>query len=211
MTHPPTHTLTRRQTLVRTLVSVALGIGLAAVIIIHGVSTSSARVEPAPAGTAASQLTTLQNLPIDSAAPAAVQAGLADGSARTDAIRLLGSAVDGAGLTLYAALRSNGGACNALAGAKGGVGTTCVDALPDGISIAASDANGWIVYGFAADDVVGVDVILDGKPQQSVMHPNAYTLDLGGADLAQATALVVHHADGTAATVKSGLQAPPSA
>ena len=143
MTHPHTHTLTRRQALTRTLVSVALGLGLAAVIIIHGVSTSSARVEPAPPGSAASQLTTMQNLPIDSAAPAAVQAGLADGSARADAIRRLGS-IDGAGLSLYAALRSNGGACNALASTKGGVGTTCAETLQDGISIAASDAGGWL-------------------------------------------------------------------
>ncbi len=210
MTHPHTHTLTRRQALARTLASVALGLSLAAVIIIHGVSTSSARVEPAPPGTAAAQLTTLQNVPVDSAAPAAVQAGFADAGARTDAIRLLGS-VDGAGRSLYAALRPNGGACNAIAGAKGGVGSTCADTLQDGISIAASDAGGWLVYGFAADDVAAVDVIVGGKPQAAAMLVNAYALDLGGADLAQATALVVHHADGTAVTVKSGLQAPPSA
>ena len=33
----------------------------------------------------------------------------------------------------------------------------------------------------------------------------------GDADLTAASALVVHHADGSAETVKSGLQAPPSA
>ena len=43
------------------------------------------------------------------------------------------------------------------------------------------------------------------------MLPNAYALDLAGADLGAASALVVHHADGTAVTVKSGLQAPPGA
>ena len=36
----------------------------------------------------------------------------------------------GRGSSLYAAARSNGGACNALSNAKGGVGTQCVDDLP---------------------------------------------------------------------------------
>jgi hypothetical protein len=211
MTHPHSQTLTRRQALARILASVALGLGLAAVIIVHGVSTSSARAEPAPPGTAASQLTAMQRAPIDKAAPSAVQAGLADGSADADAIRLLGSNIGGGGLSLYAALRSNGGACNALAAAKGGVGTTCTDTLQDGISIAASDADGWLVYGFAADGVVAVDVVVGGKPQPAVMLANGYAFDLGAADLAEATALVVHHADGTAVTVNSGLQAPPTA
>jgi hypothetical protein len=211
MTHPPTQTLTRRQAVARILASVALGIGLAAVVIVHGVSTSSARVDPGPPGTAASQLTALQNTPIDTTAPTSVQVGLADGSANADAVHVLGRNVGGSELSLYAALRSNGGACNALATAKGGVGTVCVDSLKDGISITASDAGGWLVYGFAADDVVAVDVIVAGKPQPAAMLVNAYAFELGAADLAAATALVVHHADGTAATVNSGLQAPPSA
>jgi hypothetical protein len=210
MTQPHSQTLTHRQALARILASVALGLGLAAVIIVHGVPTSSARVDPAPPGSAASQLTAMQRAPIDRAAPPAVQAGLADGSANAEAIRLLGSTIGG-GRSLYAALRANGGACNALATAKGGAGTVCSDTLQDGISIAASDAGGWLVYGFAADGIVAVDVIVDGKPQPAVMLTNAYALDLGVADLAEATALVVHHADGTAVTVSSGLQAPPAA
>jgi hypothetical protein len=211
MTHPNTHTLTRRQALARILASVALGIGLAAAIIVHGVSTSSAQVDPGPPGTAASQLTAVQKAPIDSSAPSAIQAGLADGSANADAIHLLGRNVGGSQLSLYAALRSNGGACNALGADNGGVGTVCVDSLKDGISITAADAGGWLVYGFAADDVVAVDVIVGGKPKPAAMLVNAYALELGAAGLAEATALVVHHADGTAVTVNSGLQAPPSA
>jgi hypothetical protein len=211
MTHPTTHTLTRRQALARILASVALGIGLAAVIIVHGVSTSSARVDPGPPGTAASQLTALQNAPIDATAPSSVQVGLADGSANADAVRMLGRNVGGSGLNLYAALRSNGGACNALGADKGGVGAVCVDSLEDGISITASNAGGWLVYGFAADDVVGVDVIVGGKAQPAAMLVNAYAFELGATGLTAATALVVHHADGTDVTVGSGLQAPPSA
>ena len=140
-----------------------------------------------------------------------MQAGLADGSANADAVHLLGRNVGGGGLSLYAALRSNGGVCNALGADKGGVGTVCVDNLKDGISITASNAGGWLVYGFAADDVVAVDVIVDGTPQPAAMLVNAYAFELGAADLAAATALVVHHADGTSVTVNSGLQAPPSA
>ncbi len=108
-------------------------------------------------------------------------------------------------------VRSNGGACNALASAKGGVGTTCVDNLPpSGISIAASDAAGWTLYGFAADDVVAVDVFVDGKPQPATLLRNAYVADLGGADLSDATALIVHYADGTTGKVPNDLRAPGS-
>jgi hypothetical protein len=208
MSHPNAHSLTHGQALARVAVSIALGVAIAAAIVLHGVSTSSAGIEAAPPGTAAAELTAFQKAPVDRNPPADVQAGLAGGSARTDAVRVLGSVGDGA---LYAALRANGGACNALAAAKGGVGATCVDKLQDGISITASNASGWVVYGFAADDVVAVDVVVDGKAQAASMLPNAYALDLGDADLGAASALVVHHADGTAVTVKSGLQAPPGA
>jgi hypothetical protein len=211
MTHPNSHALTRRQALARVTVSTALGVAIAAVIVIHGVSTSSARVEAGPPGTAAAQLTSLQKAPIDRTPPSEVQAGLAAGSAKSDGVRLLGSDVGGTGLDLYAAARSNGGACNALGTDKGGVGTVCVDKLDGGISIAASDAAGWVVYGFAADGVVGVDVIVEGKPQAASMLANAYALNLGKADPAAVTALVVHNADGTSDTVESALQAPPGA
>jgi hypothetical protein len=208
MTHP-TNSLTHRQALARVLVSVAIGIAIAAVIVIHGVSASSAGVAATAPGTAASQLTALQKVPVDRTAPSDVQAGLAGGSAKTDAVRALGAV--GGDLSLYAAVSSSGGACNALASAKGGVGTTCVDRLQNGISISASDSSGWVVYGFAGDDVVAVDVLVDGVAQPATMLPNAYALALGTADLGDASALVVHHADGTAETVKSGLQAPPGA
>ena len=208
MKHPRTHSLTRPQALARVAVSVALGAAIAAAIVLHGASTSSAGIDAAPPGTAAAQLTALQGTPIDRTPPADVQAGLAGGSAKVDAVHALGGVGDG---TLYAALRADGGACNALAARKGGVGTTCVEKLQDGITITASNASGWVVYGFAADDVVAVDVVLDGRALAASMLPNAYALDLAAADLAAASALVVHHADGTAVTVKSGLQAPPGA
>ncbi|HEY3614291.1 MAG TPA: hypothetical protein VGK92_11325 [Gaiellales bacterium] len=189
--------------------SVAIGAGIAAIIVVHGVSTSSAGVEATAPGTASAQLTALQKVPVDRTPPSDVQAGLAGGSARTDAVRALGTV--GGDRTLYAAVRPSGGVCNALAGAKGGVGTTCADTLRNGITISASDDSGWVVYGFAADDVVAVDVIVDGVAQPASMLPDAYALELGTADLGDASALVVHHADGSAETVKSGLQAPPGA
>ena len=126
-------------------------------------------------------------------------------------MRLLGANVGGLGLDLYASARSNGGACHALSASKGGVGTVCVDNIPkSGITIAASDANGWLLYGFAADGVVAVDVVLDGKATPATMLANAYLAALGSHDLSEATALLVHHADGTADTVPSDLRAPGS-
>ena len=94
---------------------------------------------------------------------------------------------------------------------KGGVGTQCVDDLPpSGISLEATDATGWTLYGFAADNVVGVDVVLNGKAQPATMLPNAYLADLGGASLNDATALLVHYADGTTGKVPNDLRAPGS-
>ena len=68
-----------------------------------------------------------------------------------------------------------------------------------------------VLYGFAANDVTGVDVVVDGTPQPATMLPNAYTADLGTHDLSEATSLIVHHADGKTTTVANTLQAPPSA
>ena len=211
MIDPRSHSLTSRQAAARILASVALGAAIAAAIVVNGVSASSAGVAVSRPGTAAAQLSALRQAPVDRTAPAEVQAGLAAGSAGADDVRVLGRALGGGDLTLYAAARADGGACHALGASKRGVGTVCVDKLQDGISIAASDTSGWLVYGFAADDVRAVDVIVDGDPQPAQMLANAYALDLGARELGAATALVVHHADGTSSTVKSGLQAPPSA
>ena len=99
----------------------------------------------------------------------------------------------------------------AMGSAKGGVGTTCVDdLLPSGISLNAADAAGWLLYGFAADGVVAVDVLVAGKTLPATMLPNAYVADLGAFGLSDATLLVVHHADGTADTVANDLRAPGS-
>ena len=47
---------------------------------------------------------------------------------------------------------------------EGGAGTICFETIPpEGITVGASDVDGWTLYGFAADDVVGVDVVLGGK------------------------------------------------
>jgi hypothetical protein len=205
----PDHMLTRRQAVTRVIAGIAVGTALAAAIAGHAISDSAAKVDPSPPGTAAAQLGVLQAGPVERSTPAAVQAGLDGGSADTAAVRLLGRDVIGSGSTLYASRRTNGGACNALSSAKGAVGTVCVDNLePGGISISASDAAGWTLYGFAADNVVAVDVVLAGKTQPAKMLPNAYVADLGANALNAATALVVHHADGTAAIVPAGLQAP---
>jgi hypothetical protein len=201
------HLLTRRQALARVIASIALGTAVAVAIATHGISDSAAKVDPGGPGTAAAQLSVLQGGAVDRNAPSAVQSGLDGGSADAQAVRLLGRNPDGS--SLYASRRANGGACNALSSAKGAVGTVCVDNLQaGGISISASDADGWLLYGFAADDVVAVDVVLAGKTQPATMLPNAYVADLGSNELSAATALVVHHADGTVATVPAGLQAP---
>jgi hypothetical protein len=205
----PTHMLTRRQALARVIASIALGTALAAAIASHGISDSAAKVDPSAPGTAAAQLGILQSGPVERNTPSVVQAGFDGGSADADAVRLLGRDVNGSGSSLYASRRTNGGACNALTSAQGAVGTVCVDNLePGGITITASDADGWTLYGFAADDVVAVDVVLAGKAQPATMLPNAYVADLGSNELNAATALVVHHVDGTAGIVPAGLQAP---
>jgi hypothetical protein len=207
-----TRKLTRRQAITRVLASVALGTAIAAALVGLGISSSSAKVDAGPAGDAAARLGVLQRGATMANPPSAVQAGLSGASADTTAVHLLGRNVDGDGNDLYASARSNGGACNALSGVKGAVGTACVDSIPpEGITVSASDAGGWTVYGFAADDVVGVDIVVNGATQQATMLANAYTATLGDNDLGDVSALVVHHADGASTVVHPGLQAPPSA
>jgi hypothetical protein len=202
--------LTWRQATARVAASVALGGAVATAIISLGVSTSGAQVQPSGPGTAAAQLSVLRDGPTTSP-PSDVAAGLAGGSANADAVRLLGTNVGGSGLSLFAAARSNGGACNAASSAKGGVATQCVDDLPaSGITLQASDATGWTLYGFAADNVVAVDVILAGRTQPATLLRNAYVADLGAASLGDAKALIVHYADGSIATVLNDLRAPGS-
>jgi hypothetical protein len=203
--------LTWRQASARIIASVAVGAVLAAAIASHG-SASAAKVDPAPPpGSAASQLAVLRTAPIDSSAPSGVAAGFAGASADADAVRLLGHNAGGLGLSLYAAARANGGACNALSNAEGAAGTVCVESIPpEGITVGASDIDGWTLYGFAADDVVAVDVVLGGKPQPATMLENGYAADLGSADLSDAAVLIVHHANGTVDTVPNTLRAPGS-
>lgn len=211
MTTPPSHMLTWRQATARVIAAVALGAAIAAAIASSGSSASAAKADPAPTGTAASQLSVLRNGPVAQNPPAGISAGLESGKADTTAVRLLGSNVDGLGVDLYASARPNGGACNALGSAKGPVATTCVDDLPaSGISLNAVDAAGWLLFGFAADGVVGVDIVVGGKAVPATMLPNAYVADLGALDISSATALLVHRADGTTVTVVNDLRAPGS-
>ena len=55
MNQPHTHNLTRRQALTRVLASLALGTAAAATIVGLGISSSSAKVDAGPTGTAAAQ------------------------------------------------------------------------------------------------------------------------------------------------------------
>jgi hypothetical protein len=212
MINPHPHLLTRRQALARILVSVAVGTLIAVILIGHGVASSNADVQTGPPGNAASQLGVLQDGTVDQNAPSAVESGLGNASADPADIHQLDGQGNGNDVDIYAAPRSNGGACNAVAGTNGTVGTTCVNNIPaSGITIDASDATGWVIFGFTADDVTQVDVIVDGQALPATMLPNAYTADLGTHDLSEATSLVVHHADGSTDTVSNSLQAPPSA
>ena len=211
MSTPPSHLLTWRQATARVIAGIALGAAIAAAIASHGSSASAAKADPAPTGTAASQLSVLRNGPVAQSPPAGISAGLDSGKADTTAVRLLGSNVNGLGVDLYASARANGGACNALGSAKGSVATTCVDDLPAaGISLTAVDESGWLLFGFAADGVIGVDVVVGGKTMPATMLPNAYVADLGALDIGSVTALVVHRADGTAVSVANDLLAPGS-
>ncbi|MDX6536250.1 MAG: hypothetical protein QOD37_591 [Gaiellales bacterium] len=201
--------LSARQAAARITASLALGGALAVAIVSFGVSASGAVVRPGAPGTAASRLGVLHAGPFAKGAPPDVSVGLGTGSADPASAQLLGSNAGGSGLDLYAAGRSNGGACNALASPRGGVSTQCVDDLPpSGISLQAADATGWTLYGFAADAVVGVDVILNGSAQPATMLHNAYAADLGAADLGAVSARLVHYADGTTAKVANDLRAP---
>jgi hypothetical protein len=212
MIDPHPHLLTRRQALARVIVSVAIGTLIALALIAHGVTSSHADVQSGAPGDAAAQLGVLQQGPVDQNAPSAVEAGLGSAAADPDDVHQLDGKGNGDDIDVYAAPQADGGACNAVAGTDGTVGTTCVDNIPaTGITVAASDATGWIIYGFAANDVTGVDVVIDGTPQPATMLPNAYTADLGTHDLSEATSLIVHHSDGTTDTVGNTLQAPPSA
>ena len=69
---------------------------------------------------------------------------------------------------------------------------------------------GWTLYGFAADNVVGVDVVLNGKAQPATMLPNAYLADLGGRKPERRNGALVHYADGTTGKVPNDLRAPGS-
>ena len=211
MTTAHTSKLTLRQATLRIAASVALGAAIAAGIATTHGSASAARVDPAPPGTAAEQLSVLRTAPVDRTAPSGVQAGLASASADADGVRLLGHDAGGLGLSLYAAARDNGGACHALSNAKGAAGTMCFETIPpEGITVGASDIDGWTLYGFAADDVVSVEVVLGGKPQPATMLKNGYAADLGLADLSEASVLIVHHADGRVDSVPNTLRAPGS-
>ncbi len=209
MTH--SHKLTWRQASVRIVAGIAIGAAIATAIASHG-SASAARVDSSPPpGSAASQLGVLRVASVDASPPSDVAAGLDGASALATGVHLLGQDIGGSGLSLYAASRANGGACNALAAAKGATATACVQNIPpEGITIGASDVNGWTLYGFAADDVVGVDVVLNGQAVAASLLQNAYVADLGAADLSAATALLVHHADGTVDKVANTLRAPGS-
>lgn len=206
------HQLAWRPSAARIVASIALGGALAALIVSHGISASDAQVQPGgPPGTAAAQLSVLTNGPITKSPPSGVATGFAGASAQTDAIRVIATNVGRLGLGMFASVRSNGGACTALSDAKGGVGTVCVDDLPaSGITLSASDPGGWQLYGFAADDVVSVDVVLNGTAQPATMLANAYLADLGSFALSDAKALVVRHADGSVDTVANDLRAPGS-
>jgi hypothetical protein len=206
-----THRLTLRQASIRVLASVTLGGTLAVAIVSLGVASSSADVRSTGPGTAAAQLGVLRDGPIAKSPPADVSAGLGSASADTAAVRVLGTNAGGSGLDLYASARFNGGACNVLSNPKGGAGTQCVDDLPaSGITLEAADATGWMLYGFAADNVVGVDLLVAGAARPATMLRNAYVSPLGSADLSDVKALIVHYADGTAGAVPNDLRAAGS-
>jgi hypothetical protein len=210
MMNPNPSKLTLRQASLRVIASVALGGVIAFAIATHG-SASAARVETVPPGSAASQLNVLRTGAVERNPPSGVSAGFDGASADIGAVRLLGRNAGGAGLSLYGTARANGGACNALINQKEAVGTVCVANVPaEGITLAASDVDGWVIYGFAADDVTGVDVVVGGKPLPAQLLQNAYAADLGAATLSDATELLVHHSDGSTDAVKNTLRAPGS-
>jgi hypothetical protein len=210
MMNPNPGKLTMRQASLRVIATVALGGAIAFAIATHG-SASAARVESAPPGTAASQLNVLRTGPVESNPPSGVSAGFDGASADIGAVRLLGRNAGGVGLSLYGTARANGGACNALISQKDAVGTVCVSSVPaEGITLAASDVDGWVIYGFAADDVTGIDVVVAGKALPAQLLRNAYAADLGSLTLSDVTELLVRHSDGSTDSVKNTLRAPGS-
>ena len=172
--------LTWRQATARIVASVALGLAIAAVIASSHGSASAARADPAPPGTAASELDVLLTAPIDETAPSGVEAGFAGASADADGIRLLGH---NAGRSRPHALRLGARQRRRLQRPQQREGGGRHDVLetlpPEGITVSASDIDGWTLYGFAANDVVGVDVVLGGKPQPATMLKNGYAAASG--------------------------------
>lgn len=99
-------------------------------------------------------------------------------------------AVDGVGTanrTVYMVRTTNGRVCAGLTGFSAG----CLEGLPDTLPVTAvsadPDANGTgeapLVWGIAKDDVVAVDVVVNGKAQPALLARNAYFFQLADAAL----------------------------
>ena len=149
---------------------------LAAAIAGHGSLGLRRRARPGAPGTAAAQLERLTTARSRQSPPSGVSAGFAGASADTAAVRLLGANAGGLGPQLYAAARANGGACNALSNAKGGVGTTCVDDLPpSGITPRAPRTRpaGRSTASPPTTSSASTSCS-NGKAQPATMLPNAY-------------------------------------
>ena len=61
----------------------------------------------------------------------------------------------------------------------------CFETIPpEGITVGASDIDGWTLYGFAADDVVGRRRrARAARPQPATMLQNGYAADLGSSPI----------------------------
>ena len=135
---------------------------IAAAIADLGSSASAAKADPAPPGTAASQLSVLRDGPIAQSPPRGVSAGFDGGSADTDG---------------RAPARSERGRSRSRPVRRGARQRRCVQrarqrrraasarpasttSRPSGITPRAPRMRrAGLLYGFAADDVVGVDVV----------------------------------------------------
>jgi hypothetical protein len=202
------------------VLSIAVGAVLTA-LVLGGIPWRTS-VGAAPAGTAARSMSvfaTTRQVPLElpwavrgfasTSRPSRVSTSLFEGVWRLDAARLLLSGIGPSRARVYAVPTKRGAVCHVILAppteAGGGCAADFTPASPVGLTVFDPDATDGgkpvVVGGVAPDDVVSIQVVVDGRRHRVVLERNAYLYQLA-ASRAYPQALVVGYADGTTRTVK---------